>query len=81
MEKYVPVSCQLHSELELVIMHENMLQIKLLNSQEMPESIIVKPYNIFIKDKEEFLQAKNSSGESITIRLDRIISFQIKANV
>ena len=77
MQPYIPVSCQLHSELELMIMHEKTLQLKLNNSHETTENLVAKPYNILTKDKNEFLQLKNTIGELIDIRLDRIVSFKI----
>lgn len=60
MQPYIPVSCQLHSELELMIMHEKTLQLKLRTYQETTESLVAKPYNILTKDKIEFLQLKDT---------------------
>ena len=76
MGKYIPVSCQLHSELELIIMHQQSLKIKLGDAYD-NQQIVVRPYNIMTKDKQEFLQVKDMSETNLNIRLDRILSFQV----
>ena len=77
MNKYTAVSCQMHSELELIIMHKQSLKIKLGDGYDNQE-ILITPYNIVTRNKSEFLLAKNSLGEFMEIRLDRILSFQIR---
>ena len=75
MNKYTAVSCQMHSELELIIMHKQSLKIKLGDGYDNQE-ILITPYNIVTRNKSEFLLAQNDLGEYLEIRLDQIISFQ-----
>ncbi len=76
MDKYIPVSCQLHSELELAIMHNKKLKINVNKSSE-NSFLTIKPYDVITKDKCEFLLGKDSEGNAIDIRLDQIRAFQI----
>ena len=77
MTNYQPVSCAMHSELELAIMHGKQLKMyfkqlnKTLTLNIIPGDIVTR------KDKGEFLLACNESGDPIEIRLDAIINFSI----
>ena len=72
---YQPISCDLHSQLELAIMHEQHLQIEFVQADERL-SLTIKPLDIIArKDKGEFLIAENESGQTMEIRLDKLLSF------
>jgi len=70
---YNAISCQLHSELELIIMHKNQIQIELEQSK-----YLINPYDIKTeKGKGEFLLAIDENGVDMTIRLDHIKHWKI----
>lgn len=74
---YQPVSCAVHSELELAVMHSNQLEIHYAH---LNETIIlrIKPYDLITrKDKGEFLLATDDSGNALEIRLDSICKFKL----
>lgn len=74
--KYNTISCEKHSELELLIMHGKTLQIELEK-----QTITITPYDIVSrKDSGEFLLGKNQQGELIEFRLDQIKSYTIIAS-
>lgn len=78
---YQPVSCAMHSELELAIMHGKHLCIRLKQPDSSTLSEI-KPYDICCRKNSdklngEYLLATGQSGLDIEIRLDNIHSFQI----
>ena len=66
---YQPVSCQLHSEIELLSMHAQNCQV-FLHHQSLPVTGIIR--DVVVKDKAEFLQLQSTTGELINIRLDHI---------
>ncbi len=75
-ESYQPVSCQLHSELELIIMHKQTIQLQ-LKSQSGSRIETVIPYDIISRsDTGEFLLAYNKEQKKVEFRLDQIISFK-----
>jgi transcriptional antiterminator Rof (Rho-off) len=72
---YTAVSCQLHSELELLIMHGNRIKIELEKN-----TCRLKPHDLVTrKNKGEFLLGKDNKGQPIEIRLDQIKSWIILA--
>ncbi len=82
---YQSVSCSMHSELELTIMHGETLKIRYIVTQqdraETNERIIeIKPQDIITRrqnEKGEFLVGQDKSGQVIEIRLDKICHFKI----
>ncbi len=71
---YKPVSCALHSELELAIMHGSRLQIQCTNSATLtltPRDIIIRSIAAH-EHKGEFLIGNDVSGRTVEIRLDKI---------
>lgn len=74
MTTYIPVSCELHTELELSVIKRKKLSITITKS---PNEIEIEPLDILTMDKSEFLRAKKDNGEIIDIRLDFIKSYQI----
>lgn len=75
---YQQVSCALHSELELMIMHEKKLELSIKNESG-TKKILLKPYDLETrKDKAEYLLGKGEHDTLYAIRLDQIINVTAK---
>ena len=74
---YQPISCELHSEYELAIMHKNKLCLTWRKDGEVvPETNII-PVDVQTKNKAEYLIVKKSEqNEPFSIRLDDIIEMR-----
>ena len=68
---YQPVSCQLHSEIELHAMHGTRVKIKTDASDPPVTGQII---DVVIHDKAEYVIINMGSGQSKEIRLDKIIN-------
>lgn len=68
---YQPVSCQLHSEIELHAMHGTRLSIETASSG-IP--VIGRIMDVTIHDKAEYVVLKTSNGQTQEIRLDQILA-------
>ncbi|MCU7834146.1 MAG: cupin domain-containing protein [gamma proteobacterium symbiont of Taylorina sp.] len=80
LEVYQSISCAMHSELELAIMHGNILniQLKTLTNEQSSSKDKVIPYDIISRKGEgEFLLAFNQADKAIEVRLDQIKYFEI----
>lgn len=73
---YTPVSCDLHSQFELLIMHNNQINMHWQDEKGHQHNSIVRPKDIQTKAGEEFLIVVDSNNEQLNIRLDRIHSFE-----
>jgi len=63
----------MHSELELVIMHGQCIEVYLPQ-----ERLIIKPYDMVTrKDSGEFLLARDENDNNVEIRLDKIKRYRI----
>lgn len=69
---YKPIACALHDEYEIAIMHKKQLNIKWIDEAEQEHNANVRPTDILVKDKQEFLIARIQDGEVLCIRLDKI---------
>lgn len=93
---YQAVSCALHSELELAIMHGSLLTLRYLNAHNNNEcEVTVKPYDIVTRSGKtqttgpddgsrqngEFLLCSDNNGNTIEIRLDYILSYALSDDV
>lgn len=76
-DTYQPVSCELHSQYELAIMHKSKLQLSYLSDDKLPIKCIVNPVDVQTKDKAEYLIAITSENKNIRLRLDHIIEMRI----
>ena len=81
---YQTVSCAMHSELELAIMHGKYLTVHYVKTNnkgiQSDEQIKIKPRDVITRgheEKGEFLVGSDDSGKSIEIRLDNIRRFLI----
>ena len=74
-DRYKPISCGFHSELELAIMHKQWLRVAWHDNETLHvESLL--PQDIQTSQHEEFLIAEAQNGSMRRIRLDRIDSKQ-----
>lgn len=70
---YHPVSCDMHSQLELAIMHRTKLSLSWYPA-ECLQTETVLPVDIQTKNKQEFLYVKTDDNKIREIRLDKIKS-------
>ena len=75
MADYSPISCDDHDRLELAVMHGTPLQITYRDEARHTQTRI-RVIDVKTKDGAEWLTFKLSSGETITLRLDWIVSFE-----
>ena len=69
---YKPIACAQHDEYEIAIMHKKQLNIKWIDEAGQEHNANVRPTDILVKDKQEFLIARTQGGEVLCIRLDKI---------
>jgi len=81
-EKYIPVSCALHSELELAIMHKSVLSLEWFALESDKHKADVVPLDMRVSNGEEYLVARpvdvNEGTGTVQIRLDRILFIETK---
>ena len=70
---YQPVSCGIHSEYELAIMHNQRLCIKWQDSIKERHTLFAMPNDIFTRDHAEYLLVTDEAGTQTELRLDRIL--------
>ena len=74
---YQPISCDLHSQYELAIMHKNKLCLTWRKEGEVVTEMDIIPVDVQTKNKAEYLVAKISEqNDLIFIRLDYIIEMR-----
>jgi transcriptional antiterminator Rof (Rho-off) len=76
--EYQSISCAMHSELELAIMHKQHLIIDYMNNADEQIKIKLFPQDIISRhqgEAGEFLLAMNQSDQQVSIRLDKILKF------
>lgn len=75
MDSYHPISCALHSKYEVAILQRKAIDIKWQDTDSGEQEIRHKtllPYDLLVKDGEEFLLAQDKQGNEFQIRLDLI---------
>ena len=78
---YQPISCELHSQYELAIMHKNKLCLTWRNDGEVVTETNIIPVDVKIKNKAEYLVVKTSEqNNNFSIRLDNIIEMRISSD-
>jgi Rho-binding antiterminator len=70
-EPYAPIGCDSYSEYELAIMHRQRLRLRWHDGNVVYEQIVL-PIDLKTARHEEYLICRDNSGETHTIRLDRI---------
>ena len=73
---YIPVSCDLHSEFELLIMHNRALELNWQDNNGKQFKSKVKPKDLQTRKSEEFLIVVDNDNQEIAIRLDRVNSYK-----
>ena len=74
---YQPISCELHSQYELAIMHKNKLALTWLDDGKSISDTNITPVDVKTKNKAEYLIAKTSGQNELIIRLDQITEMHI----
>lgn len=75
MTDYQPIPCRNYAELELAILHRRVLRVGWREVDGHRHLAKLRPLDLFTRDHEEYLVAKDPSGGRLEIRLDRIIRF------
>ena len=76
-EHYQPVSCELHSQYELAIMHKSKLELSWLSGGELVTETNVQPLDVKTENKAEYLVAVTEKNENLLLRLDQITKMRI----
>lgn len=76
-DRYTPISCSLHSEYELAIMHKLMLQLVWQDQAGQQHLAKVMPLDLKTDQAAEFLIGQSNDGEIHYIRLDKISSSDV----
>jgi len=76
-DPYRPISCALHSELELAIMHACWLELDWRENGQR-RSARLRPRDLQTREGSEYLILEDDSGTRMRIRLDHVISFVIR---
>lgn len=71
MEPYQPVSCDLHSRLELAVMRRRSLRLEWQTEDGLRVDTGV-PVDIYTRDGAEWLEVDLVTGEHLRLRLDRM---------
>lgn len=74
---YQPVSCDLHSQYELAIMHKNKLSLSWLEGENTVSETNIMPVDVLTKNKTEYLIAKTAEKKDLCLRLDHIVEMHI----
>lgn len=76
-ETYQPISCELHSQYELAIMHQNKLQLSWLSEGQLVTETDISPIDVQTKNKAEYLIAVTADNKNLCLRLDHITEMRI----
>ena len=76
-DHYQAISCELHSQYELAIMHKDKLELSWLSGDEFINETNVLPLDVITRDKAEYLVAVNAENKNLCIRLDHIRKMRI----
>jgi len=73
MTDYKPVTCELHSHLEDLIVIAKPVSLRWLDEDQKQFNETVKILNIYTRNHEEFIQVQINTETPFEIRLDRIL--------
>ncbi len=76
-QNYTPISCELHSQYELAIMHKNSLLLQWQDENSLSHEAKVTPLDVITRNRAEYLKVLDSEGKENLIRLDRISKMRI----
>lgn len=71
---YVPIACDVHSRLELAVMHRQQLHARWRDGNVWRDAVVT-PLDLQTRRGEEFLLCRLATGEDIDIRLDHLTRF------
>jgi len=74
---YIPIECGLHSQYELAIIQCSCYRISWKDKDNVMHCGNGYANDLFIKDKQEFLTVRLLDNTAHTIRLDKILSFDL----
>lgn len=72
-EHYAPIPCAVYSDYELAIMHRQRLRLAWRDGEGKHLAILL-PLDLQTRSGAEFLIAQRATGETLSLRLDRILS-------
>ena len=76
-QNYIPISCDLHSQYELAIMHNKSLLLNWQDENSLSHEAKVTPLDVITRNRAEYLKVLDSEGKENLIRLDRISKMRI----
>jgi Rho-binding antiterminator len=68
---YAPVSCDLYSELEVVILHRRRLRLRWVEGNVIHEEAVT-PLDLRTREHAEYLVCRDQAGTELSLRLDCI---------
>ena len=71
LDPYSPIACARYSEYEIAILHRQKLHLR-WHEGNVHYDRVVLPLDLKTVNHEEFLVCRDSAGENLSIRLDRI---------
>lgn len=75
MSDYIPINCDIHSELELHTMHADRLRL-IWDEDGITHTEILLPVDLVIRNKAEYLLCRDGDGGERAIRLDWLRKFE-----
>jgi len=76
-KRYVPVTCELYSQYELMILRGQPLRIAWYGARGIARIEILEPLNLRTRSGGEYLIARNRLGQRRVMRLDRISNAKV----
>jgi Rho-binding antiterminator len=80
-EPYTPIACGLHSEYELAIMRRVDLRLGWRDASGQHHIGSVLPLDLYARKQVEYLVARSLDGQQHEIRLDKIISSNVRGAI
>jgi Rho-binding antiterminator len=81
LEPYKPIACGLYSEYELAIMRRVKLRLSWVDAQGQQHIGQLLPLDLYTRQHVEYLVARAIDGQRHEIRLDKIISSNVREAV
>ncbi|MCG7866039.1 MAG: hypothetical protein B6D70_02750 [gamma proteobacterium symbiont of Stewartia floridana] len=70
---YRPIACGLHESYQYAVMTRSRLDLNWRDESGQHHQAQVLPIDVVTRDKAEYLVVRDSSGEELAVRLDRIV--------
>lgn len=75
-DHYTPIACGLYSEYEVAILQRQPLCLQWRDDNGVEHIDHLIPRDLQTRNHREYLMADNREGETLELRLDRILSYQ-----